>query len=49
MVHLRDISLLRSKKSKAELGEIHKLSYTPKWKGQRVLFLGLILADLILQ
>lgn len=49
MVHLRDISLLRSKKSRAELWEIHKLSYTPKWKGQRVLFLVLILADLILQ
>lgn len=40
MVHFSEISLLRSKKSRAELS---------KWKNQRVLFLGLILADIILQ
>lgn len=40
MVHLSEISLLRSKKSRAELS---------KWKNQCVLFLGLILADIILQ
>lgn len=40
MVHLSEISLLRSKKSRAELS---------KWKNQHVLFLGLILADVILQ